>query len=105
MDGTVLADLERRQMEAERRELPAQLVVESVRPVVGAGSRTGVAGQHRARTTQPLGDEPEPLAVWLVRKATAKLTVCLGQLFSVTGETRGQRLRDPLMGRRRGLGL
>ena len=71
---------------ARRRARPAS----AYRPVSGAG----LAGQRRARPAQPLGDEPEPLAVRLVREAAAELAVGLGQVLGVAGQPRRERPRD-----------
>ena len=128
MDGAVLAHLERREVESERRQLPAQLGdlapgdpthpvaherfldlaqldVEGFGIGIGAGPRTGLACADRARSTQSLGDEPEALPIWLVREATAQLTIGLGELLRVSRETRRERFRDPVVGRRGRLGL
>ena len=114
MDRAVLADLERREVEAEGRHLPAelgqvaprdaaqpigderlvqlgQLGLEGGGILVVAGSRPSVVRQGDPRPAQPLGDEPEALTVRLVREAPAQLTVRLGQLLGVAGEPRGQR--------------
>ncbi len=97
----VLADLERGEVEPERRELPAQLgdiapgdpfqaVVDERRLDLNElgvqlggirvvpGTRAGIVGQGDARPAQSLGDEPEPLAVGLVREAAAQLPIGLG---------------------------
>ena len=98
-------------MEPERRELPAQVLdlaprrplesvgdervldlgqlrVELRRRFVAAGQRRLLAGQVRPRPADPLGDEPEPLAVRLVREAPAEDAVGLGQQLGVAGEAR-----------------
>ena len=119
VDRRVLADLERREVEPERPDLPAQLghlaVGDALQPVgdervgdlgelrlqfvragVAPGQRRGLADQRGPRPAQPLGDEPEALAVRLVGKAAAELSVGLGQVLGVAGETRRERPRDTL---------
>ena len=109
----MLADLERREVEAERRELPTELRdlaprdaaeairdervadlgelrVELGRRAVPAGQWRGLADQRRAGPAQPLGDEPEALAIRLVREAATQLAVRLGQVLRVAGEARGE---------------
>ena len=108
MDLAVLADLERGEVEPERRDLPAQLGdlapgdprqpvldergldlgelrIELGRVVVVAGSRPGVVGQGDPRPAQALGDEPEALAIRLVGEAPAELAIGLGQVLGVAG--------------------
>ena len=110
-------------MEPERGELPAQLrdvapgdplepvgdqrildlpqlLIERVGVRVRTGPRAGLARDRGTRATQSLRDEPEPLAVRLIREAAAQLAICLGQLFSVPGESRRERLGDTLVGGR-----
>ena len=109
MDRAVLADLERREVEPVRRDLPAQLRdlapgdalqaivderglelgqlrVEVRGSVVVAGARSRVVGQRHAGPAQALGDEPEPLAIGLVREAAAELSVGLGKGLGVAGQ-------------------
>ena len=128
MHVAVLTDLERREVEPERRHLPAELGdlapgdpaqavgdepildlreldIEGVGVVICAGARTRLAGQYRACTPQALRDEPEPLPVRLIREAPAELPVGLWQLLRVSGEPRRKRFRDPLVGRRGRHGL
>ena len=112
MDGGVLADLERREVEPERRRpasagrrprptRPArgrrrrsascdlgELRVQLVGRGVPARQRRRLAGQRRARPAQPLGDEPEPLAVRLVGEPAAQLPVDLGQRLGVARQPR-----------------
>ena len=119
MDRGVLADLERREVEPVRRDLPAQLGdlapgdalqpsstsasdlgqlrVEVGRRLVAPGARRRLADERHARSAQSLGDEPEPLAIRLVREAAAKLSVGLGEVLGIArrGGTRavGRRCR------------
>ena len=124
----MLADLERREMEPERRELPAQVLdlapgdppepvrderilelrqlgVELTGGLVPPGEWGRLAGEVRPGPADPLGDEPEPLAVRLVRVAASELPVELGKELGVAGEAGGERPRDGLGRRRRGDGL
>ena len=82
-----------------------QLRVEVRGVVVVAGARTRVVGQRHPRPAQPLGDEPEPLAVRLVREAAAELAVGLGQGLGVARQAVGQRSGDARRRRGRGHGL
>ena len=109
MDGRVLADLERGEVEPERRELPAEVGELAVRdppqPVrrervlddgelrverlgvgVAAGPRRGLAGQRRPGAADPLGDRAQPLPVGLLGEAAPELAHRLGQLLAVLGE-------------------
>ena len=109
MHARVLADLEGCQVEPECPELPAklrdlapgdalqavlderlldldELGVEVGRTAVPAAQWCGLAGQGGARAAQPLGDEPEPLAIWLVGEPPPKLPVRLGQVLGVAGQ-------------------
>ena len=125
MHGGMLADLERRQVEPECRQLPAQfghlaprdprqplvrerlldlaqLRIQVIGGVVVARAGTRFPGQHRPRATQSLGDEPEALAVRLVRETPPELPIGLGQVLGVARKTRGKRPGKVLMrGRRR----
>ena len=121
VDRRVLADLERGEVEPERPDLPAQLgdlalrdaleavgderVLES-RPAryrarrrrpVPAGQRRGLADEGGPRPAQPLGDEPEALAIRLVREAAAELSVGLGKVLGVAGQARRERPGDPFV--------
>ena len=121
----MLADLERCQVEPERAELPAQLGdlapghpaeavggerlldldqlgVEVGRAAVASGPRRRLAGEGRARPAQSLGDEPEALAVRLVREAPPELAIGLGQVLGVAGEARRQRPGHPVLRHRGG---
>ena len=114
----MLADLERGEVEPERAELPAQVlqlavrhpfeavrderglelgefVIECAGIGVAAGPRRGLAGQAGPGPTQSLGDEPEPLAVRLVREAASQQAVRLGQLLGVAREARRERPGPP----------
>ena len=114
MDDAVLADLEPGEMEPERRELPAQVLdlapcdagqsvpkervldlgqlgVQVRCGFVASGERCLLAGEVGPRPAEPLGDEPEPLAVRLVRKAAAQLAIELGQELGVAGEAGDER--------------
>ena len=107
MDRRVLADLERGEVEPERPELPAQfrdlaprhatqafgderigdlgqLRVELLGRRIPPGQRRRLADEVRSRPAQPLGDEPEALAVRLVGEAPAELAISLGQVLGVT---------------------
>ena len=109
VDRRVLADLERGEVEPERPDLPAelghlaerdprqavgdervgdlgQLGLELVGALVAPGPRRGLADQRGPRPTQSLGDEPEPLAIRLVREAAAELSVGLGEVLRVARE-------------------
>ena len=55
---------------------------------------------RRARATQSLGDEPEPLPVWLIGEATPQLSVRFGELLRIPREPCCERLRDALVWRR-----
>ena len=72
-----------------------QLRVELLGPRVAAGQRSRLAGQRGPRPAQPLGDEPEALAVRLVGEAAAELAVGLGQVLGVAGEARRERAARP----------
>ena len=121
VDRRVLADLERREVEPERPDLPAQLgdlAVGDARQAVGdervgdlgqlglqlVGARVapgpwrGLADQRGPRPAQSLGDEPEPLAIRLVREAAAELSVGLGQVLRVARQAGRQRPRDAVPG-------
>ena len=125
MDGRVLADLERREVEPERRDLPAevgdvapgdpleaigeervlelaQLGLEFGRVGIPPGVGRRLAGQRRPRATQSLGDEPEPLAVRLLGEPPPQLTVGLGQQVGVACEPARERARDAVRGDGRG---
>ena len=124
MHRRVLPDLERGEVEPERPELPAQfrdfppggaaqalgdervgdlgqLRVELLGRGVATGQRRRLADQERPRPAQPLGDEPEALAVRLVGEAPAELAGGLGQVLRVTCQARGEWPRHPV-GRGRG---
>ena len=111
MDRAVLTNLERREMEAERRDLPAEvghlaprnpreavgderpldlgeLVVELAGVLVAPAERGGLAGQVRARPAEALGDEPESLAVRLLGKAPPELSVEIRQQLGIAREAR-----------------
>ena len=119
MHRRVLADLERGEVEPERPELPAQfrdlapggaaetvgdervgdlgqLRVELLGRRVAPGQRRRLADEVRARPAQPLGDEPEALAVRLVGEAAAELAVGLGQVLGVACQARGERPRHAI---------
>ena len=110
----VLADLERGEVEPERAELPAQvgdlaerdpleavgdervldlgeLGVELGGVGVPAADRRGLPGERGPGPAQPLGDEPEPLPVRLVREAPPEQPVGLGQRLRVAGQAQCQR--------------
>ena len=53
---------------------------------VAPGQWRRLADERSPRPAQPLGDEPEPLAVRLVREAPAELAVGLGQVLGVARE-------------------
>ena len=128
MDGAVLADLERREVEPERRQLPAEFghlapgdsgqpVVDERRLELGelgvelrsvgvvARTRSRLAGHRRARPPQSLGDEPEALAIRLVGESPPQLPVGLRQVLGIAREPHPERTRDPGMRRRRRDGL
>ena len=67
-------------------------------PVVPAGQRRRLAGEGRAGSAKPLGDEPEALPVRLVGKAPAELAVGLGQVLGVAGQARHDRPGDLVRG-------
>ena len=113
MHRRVLADLERGEVEPERPELPAQLRelapgratktlgdervgdlgelrVELLGRRVAPGQRRRLADEVRPRPAQPLGDEPETLAVRLVGKAAPELSIGLGQVLGVSCQARGE---------------
>ncbi len=106
MDGGVLADLHRREVEPERLELPAQVLDlaprhagqpvpdecvgklakldgQRIRGRVRAVGRSSAAGQARPRAAQALGDEPESLAIRLLRESTGQLSSQIGQVRAV----------------------
>ncbi len=110
MDGGVLPDLERGEVEPERPELPAEvrdlapgntaepiggkrlldldeLDIEVGRAGVPATAWTGLAGQGRSCPAEPFRDEPEALPVGFLREAAAELSIGLGQVLGVAGET------------------
>ncbi len=122
VNGTVLADLERGEMEPERRELPAQVLdlaprdppeplrdegilqlrqlgVELICGLVPPGERGLLAGEVRPSPADPLGDEPEPLAVRLVGVAASELPIELGEQLGIASEAGGERPRNGLAGR------
>ena len=124
MDRGVLADLERGEMEPERPELPAQFRdiapggpaetvgdegvadLDQLRVQVGWGGEAPgqwrrLADQVRARPPQPLGDEPEALAVRLVGEAAAELAIGLREVLGVACQARRDRSRHTV-GRGRG---
>ncbi len=113
VDRGVLADLERGEVEPERADLPAQigdlapgdpleavgderlgdldqLGVEVAGRLVAPGQGRRLPDERGARPAQPLGDEPEALAVRLVGEAPAELAVGLGQVLGVAREARGE---------------
>ncbi len=125
MDGRVLPDFERREVEAERADLPAQFRhfavgdplepvrhervgdlcefgLQLLRPGVSPRQRGRFPDQCRPRPTQPLGDEPEPLPVRLVRESAAELSVGLGQVLGVARKARHEGPCHAVAGRRRG---
>ena len=63
-----------------------ELGVEVARRRVAAGQRRRLADERGPRPAQPLGDEPEPLAVRLVGEPAAELSIRLGQVLGVAGE-------------------
>ena len=110
MGAAVLADLERREVELEGRDLPAQvghltprdpaetigdegfldlteLGVELDSVLVAAGQRRGLPGQVSARPTEAFGDEAEALPVRLVREAPAEGPVEVRQQLRVARQT------------------
>ena len=124
VDRRVLADLERGEVEPERPDLPAQLgdlapgdALETVgdervgdldqfgiqlgRRAVPPGQRRGLADQRGPRPAQPLGDEPEALAVRLVGEAPAELSVGLREVLGIAGQARRERPGDPFVPRSR----
>ncbi len=128
MDGAVLADLERREVEPERRQLPAEFgqlapgdsgqpVVDERRLELGelgvelrsvgvvARTRSRLPGHRRARPPQSLGDEPEALAIRLVGESPPQLPVGLRQVLRIAREPHPERSRDPGMRCRRRDGL
>ena len=119
VDGRVLADLERGEVEPERADLPAQLGdlaprdarqtighervlelgelgIELRRRAVAAGQWRRLADERRPRPAQPLGDVAEALAVRLVREAPAELAIGLGQVLGVACQARRERPGDPV---------
>ncbi len=124
MDGGVLADLERGEVEPEGRQLPAQLGdlapgdpaqrvldqrvlercelgVERRGVRVAARPRAGLVGQRRPSPAQALRDRAQPLAVWLLGEAAAELADDLGQLLGVAGKRAAQATVD-VIGRNAG---
>ena len=120
----MLADLERGEMEPERRQLPAQvgdlapgdarqairnervldldqLDIELIRAGVATRQGCGVTGQVGARPAEPLRHEAEALPVGLVGVAPAQLPIEIGQELGVPGEATDEPARHPL-GRRDG---
>ena len=114
MHRGVLADFERGEVEAERRQLPAQvldlaprdpgeavagerglqlgkLAVELLGCVIAPGQRRRLPGEPGTGPPDALGDEPEALPVRLVREPAPQLAIGLGQLLGIAGEARGKR--------------
>ena len=128
MDRAVLADLERREVEAERlrpasagpgprprrpgRARPrrarrwsyAELGVQDApRPVAAGARRRALAGEGRARAAEPLGDRAEALAVGLVGEARAGAGASLsGSSSASAASARSSAPVDALAGRRGG---
>ena len=125
VDRGVLADLELGQMESERADLPTQLGdltpgdavqtfgherigdlgqlgLEVGRDRVAPGPWRRLADERSPRPAEPLGDEPEPLSVRLVREPAAKLAVGLGKVLGIAGEPGREGTRDVVAGRSRG---
>ncbi len=121
----MLPELERGEVEPERRQLPAQVLdlapcdplesvlrerfldlgelrIELFRVLVPPGERRLLAGQVRPGPADTLGDEPEPLAVRLVRVPPPELPIELREELGVAGEAGGEGPRDRV--RRRGRG-
>ncbi len=128
MDGRVLPDLERRQVEPERADLPAEvgylapgdpreavrrqrflefeeLLVQLGGCRVPTRARRRLAGQRGSRPPQPFGHEPEPLPVRLLGESTAELAIGLGELLGIAGEPVRERAGDEVRGGGRGHGL
>ena len=114
VDRGVLADLERGEVEAERCQLPAQvldlaprdpgeavagerglqlgeLAVELLGCVIAPGQRGRLPGEPGTGPADALGDEPEALPVRLVREPATQLAIGLGQLLGIAGKARGKR--------------
>ena len=110
----MLADFERGEVEAEGCQLPAQvldlaprdaveavagerglqlgeLVVELLGCVIAPGQRGGLPGEPGTGPADALGDEPEALAVRLVREPAPQLAIDFGQLLGIAGKARGKR--------------
>ncbi len=127
MDFGVLADLEGGEMEAERLDLPAevlnlpvgdarhpvrdqaglklrQLLDELLGRLVVPGHRARLLGEVPASAAQALGNRPHAAAVRLVGEAASQIAHRLGQLFGIAGEAVLELRVDPLardLGRQR----
>ena len=117
MDGRVLANLQRRQVEAERLDLPAevldvaprdpreadldqgvldlaQLGDELGRVAIGARGRRALLGEAAAGAAEPLGDEREALPERLVRIPLANRPIEVREGARVAGQLLAEVLGD-----------